>query len=232
MNNENYSKDNKSERIFTVSLRPPALIAAIVLLIGGLIWTFVLGIMVGRGYMADQLEAANNSDGNQTSQTTSADSAAEAKEQLDKIINDELIRKQDLDYDATLRAQAQPQQNTTTPAETAPRSAAPPANHAPLNPALITSQTGPAANIANGSIYSFVFQAASFSKENQAQELSRKFSKDGIDNMVEEAVLNNATWYRVIVLYQGTEGGAEELKTKVNSAYKINIMLRKKSILS
>lgn len=188
-----------STRVITVRLRVPALVLMAVLLVGGLVWAFVLGIMVGRGQINEQLEAL-------MPQTQTQAETAQAEKEPDEV--EKLIKAEDLQYQESLR------QNQVAPV-------------APAAPAQTAAQQAPQQQPAPsaGQKYNYLYQVASYTKESQAKEMLGKLKARGLDAQVETKVIQNTSWFRVLVSFQGDENSVQSMQNMLKKDFKINSIM-------
>lgn len=100
---------SKGPRVFNFRLKLPGIVAIAVLLLGGFVWVFILGIMVGR----KQLEAENSALSamvpvRAVQQQVQAGSAGPSQEELDKLFEENnLVQSEDLEFKEELRSPSQ-----------------------------------------------------------------------------------------------------------------------------
>ncbi|MDL2313470.1 SPOR domain-containing protein [Desulfovibrio sp. OttesenSCG-928-C14] len=130
---------SKGPRVFNFRLKLPGIVAIAVLLLGGFVWVFILGIMVGR----KQLEAENSALSamvpvRAVQQQAQAGAAGPSQEELNKLFEENnLVQSEDLEFKEELRSPAQqpPAQAAARQAITQPRPAQAPAAPVASTPA-------------------------------------------------------------------------------------------------
>lgn len=192
-------------RVITVRLRVPALVLMALLLVGGLIWAFVLGVMVGREEINEEL-AALMPPRQQPAGQNEADKGADEVEKL--------IRVEDLKYQESLR-QNQPQEapRAPAPAPIAPRPA----------PAAVAAQ--PQGQSAGKAAYRYSYQVASYNKEEQARALAGKLGNMGVKAEVEAKSVEGASRFRVLIHFEGDDNTVESMQNMLKKDFKINSIL-------
>lgn len=178
-------------RKFTLELSLGGLVTLGVAVIIGLVWVFIFGIIVGRGYRPEQ-----------------------AVPEIAKIMPDsgrapivaeqpKVLQPEDLNFHEALRKDP-----PALPSEAAPMEHAPARRvnrDAPI--AIAPAPQAPAAEApaAKAPQSQWVYQAASFKDKGQAESLLRKIMAQGLATSLEQAPVNGVTWYRVLVTIKGTE---------------------------
>ncbi len=207
----------RSAKVITIRLRIPALVVAVFLVIVGLVWAFVLGVMVGRGQVNDQLAHILPQNAGQMQQP-----ASDAERSAAEI--EELIRAEDLDFKENLSQKPEPPAPAQAPA---PAGQARPAAQPSAEPAPASVVTPPATVATQGQRFDYLYQVASFKKLTQADDLVAKLGVRGIGTKVENTVIKNETWYRVLISFQGTEADVARIQQILKSELKINSMLQR-----
>lgn len=218
------NKETAMARVITIRLRIPALVVAALLFAGGLVWAFVLGIMVGRGQIDDELAAlmpANRAE-------------ATAQDETDKALAEleDLIKAEDLKFQESLRqnqdaalgalagvpaaslpsAQAQQAGQANAPSGTARQ------EQAQNNPPAAPVQSG-------GQQYKYVYQVASYSKAEQAREMQGRMQSRGIDAEVETKIIQGSAKHRVLIRFQGNADAVSQMQNLLKKEFKINEIL-------
>lgn len=209
------NNNTATTRVITIRLRIPALVLISTLFVGGLVWAFVLGIMVGRGQINEQLEALRPA----TTQTASDNSTEKAAPDAAQPPADEiekLIKAEDLKYQESLR------QNSPAPTGST-------VSAAPAAPST-SAQVAPQATA--GQQYSYLYQVASYTKEPQAQDTLSKLKARGVDAQIETKIIQGTSWFRILISIKGDENSVKNMQEMLKKDFKINsILLRSKTAL-
>lgn len=207
------NNESTSTKVITVRLRIPALVLMAVILVGGLVWAFVLGVMVGRGQINDQLEALRPQAQNEVADKTA-----------DEI--ESLIKAEDLKYQESLR-------QNQTPAALAEAARNDSAQSRPPVQPPVPQQTQQPAQASSAQKYNYLYQVASYAKEDQAKEMQAKLKAKGVDAQVETKVIQNTSMFRVLISFQGDESSVQSMQDMLKKDFKINnILPRGKTPLS
>ena len=210
--------ETTSTRVITIRLRIPALVLAVALVIGGLIWAFVLGIMVGRDQVNEQLEALGPTTQQSATNGSPVGSAEKApKNSADEI--EDLIKAEDLKYQENLRQNAQP------PVAQADQARAAQDDSAPARPPHQAQPAAPQASASTGQQYSYLYQVASYTKESQAKELQEKLRAKGVEAQMETKIIQNTSWFRILISFKGDENSVKSMQDMLKKDFKINGIL-------
>lgn len=206
------SYENSSfPRTITLRLRIPAFVVCCIVLLVVVGWSFVLGIMVGRDIKADEDLGPLASlwpDMNTPMPNALLDGQ-------DLPGEDEVIKTEDLQYKATLQAttpsiqsQQQPQtsagKSANAPQQNQPTAGAPQQGVKPAQTAAGQNAAASSSQPQSATLFDYVFQVASFDRQNMAQDLMRKLNQAGLSCRMEEfKAAQGATWYRVLIQYRG-----------------------------
>jgi cell division protein FtsN len=225
-NTVNRQADGPRRYTFEISLS--GLIALSVAGLLGLVWVFILGVLLGRGYHPESAvpEIAQIMPAPEEKKAEPKPQALKAE---DLSYMDELTKKPGETPGAPAAKPAEPPAVKTTevvpakpatPAEAAPAPSPEPAKPAetaaPATPAAPPAQTAakPAPPAATGKVL-FTYQASAFRKEAQAKELKSKIDGLGIDARIETGLVSGETWYRVLVSDRGGENDMEPLRASL-----------------
>lgn len=176
-----------------------------------IIWVFVFGLIVGRGYQPEEIVpelkqfmpvAKNASDfSNQTSAQTS--DLAEATPR-------NIIKAEELNFYEQLKKAPlphTPNKPKATPVAIKPAPIiAPPASPPVKKAAPAETPKG------NVQAYDYVYQVASSQDPKSAELLKIKIEAKGLRTRIERATSGGATWYRVMVLFKGTPEDTRQFK--------------------
>lgn len=202
-------------RVITVRLRIPALVIMTLILIGGLVWAFILGIMVGRGQITDELAALMPPP--QSAPQNEADKAADEVEKL--------IKAEDLKYQDSLR-QNPPPAPARPLADPAAQAAAARRDSAPEAQTQVQTQAQAANRAEAGSAgYRYSYQVASYNKEEQARELAARLSAKGVKGEVEVKTVDGTARFRVLISFEGNEDSVKSVQNMLKKDFNINGIL-------
>lgn len=193
------SKKNGSEsERFGMTLSGRGLAAVIVLFVIGLVWTFVLGVLVGRGYnpeeavprLAEFMPAAENA----TTKPAPADGGVLKPEELEFF--DELQKKPEVTVEEETPRPASPKPEPAKPEKEKAEAGTEPEERA-------ESADGP---------FRYLYQTAAFGKAEQAGNFRAKIEALGYSAGIETVAYGGKTWHRVLVNLTGTPEDVEALK--------------------
>lgn len=250
------STTKKENQRFTFQLGLPGFLSLAALIVIGMAWSFLLGVMVGRGHQPEKV----------------------AMEMAQKVLpedfplltekNEEVLKGEELEFFDKLKqgpssvppappaaapaktAEAPKAQNATKPATAqaaaAPSAAAPSATapsataqapaQSPLQAALQSAAqvaTGTPAATPEGKdeVFVFNYQVAALASMEQAQIFLKKLDPSAVKTSVVTATHEGKTWYRVYVHHQGTVESAMALKEQLKGRGIGNILLRSRTPL-
>ncbi|THB68524.1 MAG: SPOR domain-containing protein [Desulfovibrio sp.] len=205
---------------YSFELSLPGLVGLGSALLLGLVWVFIFGVLVGRGYDTDTTLVQDTPDVVETA---------------------ELIQPGELNFFDEL--QDTPQAHEPAPvidnANNEPE-AAPLANDASEPVPSIAGDASPAPEAvevepepegvasADTQVYNYLYQAASFRNEQSAMTLLAKIQELGLRAEVEQTTSSGTIWYRVNVRFQGTPADTRGLKEKLQSLGLDRPLLRSK----
>lgn len=199
--------------IFILRLRLSAIVVTVIVFTLMLIWAFVLGIMTGRGYKAEQQIGGIA----EYIAPTPKDKPAAGS---GVIVGEKPISMEELNFKETLT-----ERNTQRPEATPPaRSGQPAQSQQPQQP----QQTA----AAKTETFDYVMQVASFSQKSQANKLVTTLKGQKMKGTVESFKAGNATKYRVVVAFRGSENDLEANKAKLKKLKLGNPLIRKKTPVS
>lgn len=229
------SNNQTTARVITIRLRVPALIVAAVLLVGGLIWSFVLGIMVGRGQINEELARM----------MPESRQEANAQDETDKALAEieDLIKAEDLKFQESLRQN--PQEGISAPAPagsgpvtgTATQSTSRPQRPDAAEAAALAeaarrdsgqSASAPAVQaLAGGQQYQYLYQVASFNKEEQAKDMKARLQAKGFESRIETTSVNGQPRFRVLISFRGNSETVTQMQNLLKKDFKINDILQR-----
>lgn len=186
-------------------------------------WSFILGVLVGRGYKPESviLEFGHFVPPLIKGESGGGSPKPLLPEELRFFDTLQEKAKQHAMPPAPPRRDAAPEVRPTPPAAQEPTKAAPPSP-----PPSQSVQTVPAAER-----FEFVYQAAAFRTEAQARALQQRISDVGGAVSVELSVLDGRSWYRVLVTIRGSAADAEQVKARLRGHGITDPFLRHKKSL-
>jgi cell division protein FtsN len=259
-NAKNGSRDNggsKGGKRFNISLSLPGMVVVVTVLLFGLAWTFVIGVLVGRGYKPEaavpEIAALMPGTGN------ASKGEVQVLKPEDLQYLDDLTKKPAAPP-ASLVAKApekpadkpadKPTDKTTDKTKPAEKPTDKPADKAATKSPdslaekladKLTGQTGasaqpatasPAAPLdadASGQVYRYVYQVAAFPDPASAQTYKAKLEGIGLKGGLEKTVDGSGrTWHRVLVNFTGTPEDTRGLKDKLAGIGISRVILRDK----
>ncbi len=183
---------------------------------------FILGLLVGRGYQPEQsvphladIMPSNHGAANATKapaakvlkveDLTYPETLAKAPKQVGQTA-DEPSKKTPAPKKATAAKPTQKQAKSTTTAQQAPR--------------------------AGQKIYDYVYQVASFRKQDMADSLSNKLSGAGLNAAIESAATSKGKWFRVVVKHRGTPDSTSAMKSALAKFGISRPLMKRKKLVS
>ncbi|MBG0775547.1 MAG: SPOR domain-containing protein [Desulfovibrionaceae bacterium] len=228
------AKDGKRKFTFHFSLT--GLICAATVLLLGMVWVFIFGVLVGRGYQPEssvpQLARIMPTAPAARNETTAE--AAPAP----------VLKAEELQFSERLKAKAEAAEPPraaeksaaakTAPAKPAPRTADA-AKTAPVEPAAKATASPRAEEAARelpmAGAFVYVYQCAAFRELSMARSLESRIDAKGYNAGVESSDVKGTTWHRVLVHFTGRPEDTAGLKQALRSlGVKKPIMRSKKPI--
>jgi cell division protein FtsN len=192
------TKTAKKKRI-TVSFTWSGLFSTAVLIVLSIIWAFILGILVGRGYSPDSLfpklaGLLPQKDVPATTETTASK-------------DDQVLKPEELGFFETLQQGGQQEQTAGgTQAEEKAAGTRKEQRH---------KQSAPAAGQSSGTQYRYVYQVAAFRSADKAYSLQNNLRSKGIDSQVSAVRVDEREWYRLVVPFEGQPQETAEFKSEL-----------------
>ena len=231
-------KKDKDKLSFQLGLS--GFLSLAVLVVIGMAWSFILGVIVGRGYQPEQM----------------------AMEMAQKVLpedfplltekNEEVLKGEELEFFDKLKqgpssvppvpappTKASPPQPKPQVAE-APKAAeaqTPKPQQSALDAALQSAAVAagqsatPAAKEAKDEVFVFNYQVAALASMEQAQTFLKKIDSGKFKTSVVTATHEGKTWYRVYVHHQGTVDSALAVKEQLKGSGISGILLRSRTPL-
>lgn len=224
-------KKDKNKLSFQLGLS--GFLSLAVLVVIGMAWSFILGVIVGRGYQPEKM----------------------AMEMAQKVLpedfplltekNEEVLKGEELEFFDKLKQgptsvapAPAPQAKAPTPPQPKPQvAAAPKPEQSPIEAALQSAATvagqspSAAAKPAKEEVFVFNYQVAALASMEQAQTFLKKLDPAKFKTSVVTATHEGKTWYRVYVHHQGTVDSALALKEQLKGSGIGGVLLRSRTPL-
>lgn len=220
------TKNEKSRFSFHLGLS--GFLSLAVLVVIGMAWSFILGVIVGRGHQPEKM----------------------ALEMAQKVLpeniplltekNEEVLKAEELEFFNKLKQGP----SSVAAAPPAPARPAQPPKPQPATPAakpVAAQAEAPAATppapapaplaTAKDEVFVFNYQVAALASMDQAQTFLKKLEPGGFKTSVVTASHEGKTWYRIYVHHQGTVESATALKEKLKGSGINNVLLRSRTPL-
>lgn len=208
----------KKPRIVTLTLRVPTLIGSLLALVVGLVWVFILGIMVGRGHAPET----------QIPQIAGLMPRVEASQVIPPQITEPqpAIPAEDLSYTTALRAEGARQRTPETPAAR-PQQRTPEQPGRPQPPAANRPETPPVTPPAPAKeTFDYVYQVAAYKTAEPSNALADKLKKSGLKASTEKDTEKGVTWYKTMVAFRGSPDDVDTLRKNL-AAHKLTRLILK-----
>ncbi len=205
----------KRSRVVTLTLRIPTVIGGLLALVVGLVWVFILGIMVGRG------QAPESQIPHIAGLMPRVESSAIAPPQITTPQTDTIIPEEDLSYAAALKADT----SRRAPERQAPQETR--ASTPEVRPAAAESRPTPPATPQES--FDYVYQVAAYKSAAPCDELVAKLKKSGLKAYTEKSDDKGGPWYKTMVSYRGTPDDVDTLREKLLPHKLTRLILKSKS---
>jgi cell division septation protein DedD len=205
------SRQKKKQKQFTFTVTRSGIVTMSLFLLLAIVWSFILGILVGRGYTPETVlpEVAGVASG---PEGNSGKAGAERSEP-------NVLKPEELGFFESL--QQEPQQAARESGSTPARSDEPGEREG--------GETGQSSGSARE--FAYVYQVGSFKSDAKADKLKRKLAETGMSARVESVRIDRERWYRIYVLFKGTAEEAETMRSKLVSLGLNNFFLRSKQAM-
>jgi len=213
MTKKSKSKKKTVKSKFKLELGLSGLIYLGIFIILGMVWAFILGVYIGRGYKPEDVvpEIAR----------IMPETKSRPNQTPPGIVKQETLRPEQLEFYEKLKDQPKTKLKKDTPARTATKG---------KSRARSKNTKTNSAN-AKQNIYSYTYQVAAFKTLNQANKMQKTLTTQGIMSSVTQTFTGNRTWFRVFVHFQGTPKQVEKFKNKLKKiGIKQPILKRKKPL--
>ncbi len=221
------STTKKDKNRFTFNLGLSGFMSLAVLIVIGMAWSFILGVIVGRGYQPEKMAM------DMARQVLPEDSPLLTEK------NEEVLKGEELEFFDKLKqgpssvppAPAPPAKAAVTPPPKPPAEAKAqsPIEAALQSAAQVVGQAAPAED--KNEVFVFNYQIAALASMEQAQTFLKRRDLSGFKTSVVTATHEGKTWYRVYVHHQGTVDSAMGLKEQLKAKGIGNILLRSRTPL-
>ncbi|WP_461211347.1 SPOR domain-containing protein [Desulfocurvus sp. DL9XJH121] len=192
------NREHTEPKRFSFSLSTAGLVSLSVVGVAALVWVFILGVLVGRGYKPEQAVPQLAEIMPRPGENASA---APAK--------DGVLKPEELEFFDTVKQKPAVPAKASKP-ETKPAKAEAPAAAQP-------AQAAATAQADDGQVFRYVYQAAALKSPDMAREFVTRLKKLGLSVSIEEAKAGDAVWHRVMVHHTGTPESTRELKAKLKT---------------
>ncbi len=208
-------------RYINLSMTVPAFLSSILALIVGLVWIFILGVIMGRGYTpesripelgklmpkAGAYTAPTSLHENTQSNATDPKAAVAAK--------DPALNTDDLAYRQSLK--------NALPATIRPQNATQPA------PADTKTPEKKAEPAVKEETFTYLYRVASYKSAQPAEAMVAKLKAAGLKPQLQKTTEKNITWYKVIVTFKGTPKETRTLRASLEKQKITRIILESKT---
>jgi len=230
-------KDTKKKGSFSFQLGLSGFMTLAVLVIIGMAWSFILGVIVGRGYQPEEM---------------AMDVARQVLPEDFPLLtekNEEVLKGEELEFFEKLRqgpssvapAPAPPAKPKTPPKpETQAEKPAPQVEKTAQQKESTIQAALKSAAVAAGrsvdqapkaDVFVFNYQIAALASMEQARTFIKRHNLSGLKTSVVTAAHEGKTWYRVYVHHQGTVDSAVALKEQLKAKGIGNMLLRSRTPL-
>ncbi len=212
----NVSKDKGGPRRFSFEISMSGVISVGIVVVLGMCWIFILGILVGRGYKP---EAAVPQIAEMMPTTDAAQPEAAAPTEPPKALKAEELQFMEGLHDKNADVVTTDSTQATARGQNTPMGAAAPAMAVPAPPkkAAADPPAKPAASKKDketpkkdASKFTAVYQVASFRTKKQAEDMIKALSGKGYSPSLQEASSGNRTVFRVKIRLKGTDAEIAE----------------------
>lgn len=206
----------KTTKKFSFQLGLSGFLSLALLVIIGMAWSFILGVIVGRGYQPEKM---------------AMDMAREVLPEDFPLLtekNEEVLKAEELEFFDKLK-----QLPTASPA---PSKAETKPAVAPKAPTKTETKPAPSSTVqtppeVKDEVFVFHYQVAALATMDQAKTVLKQLEPGGFKTSIVTASHEGKTWYRVYVHHQGTVDSATALKEKLKTCGINGVLLRSRTPL-
>lgn len=220
----------KDKQKFTFQLGLSNFLFLAILVVIGMAWSFILGVIVGRGHQPEKMAAEM------------AHRVLPEDFPLLTDNNEQVLSGEELEFFDQLKRSPSRRTGapTTAPAPVAKKAPEPPkpqpdtkAKQAALQAAqqLADAREQAAPDSGKDQVFVFNYQVAALETMEQAQRVIKQLAPGGFKTSVIQASHAGKTWFRVYVHHQGSVPSAEALKEKLKGYGIASTLLRSKTPL-
>ena len=201
-----------SGRRYTISLSPAGVVTSVIIGIIAIGWIFAFGVIVGRGYNPET----------QISELTNLLPPPQEEEKTEPILKPEELKFMSELKDKEARTIRLPQSSAQNASvqltDIESRTAASASTHVEKNAAAdkktAADKSVPSLEKKGSERFDFVFQAVAYKKREQADSLREKLEGEGLRTRlnIDKDKDGKPRWYRVQVLYRGTESDLDHVR--------------------
>lgn len=193
------------KRRITVSFTWSGLFSTAVLVVLSIIWAFILGILVGRGYSPDSLFPKLAGLLPEAKSRTAQPSSPSG--------NDQVLKPEELGFFEALQQGGQesgPGGDTPSDEQMAREGAPEQAARNVSRDSAGAVKEGPP-----GPVYRYIYQVAAFRSAEKAYSLQNRLRSRDIHAEVSEVRIDQREWYRIVVPFEGHAGDTDSLKSEL-----------------
>jgi cell division septation protein DedD len=214
----------KAPRKFTLELSTGGLIAAGFGALLCLIWVFVLGVLLGRGYRPenDVPELSRF-----IPEPPAADIATDARPALK---DNEVLKAEELDYMKSLH-QKPPEPSRREKPKPKPKPVPKASSKTPREVVRKAAVCPPSSTTTSSpkGMYDYTYQVAAFQERTSAAAFTRRLKKRGLRPGTESVQVGGKTWIRVLVHFRGRPEETARLKDVLQSMGISRVIMRGKT---
>ncbi|WP_147819578.1 SPOR domain-containing protein [Salidesulfovibrio onnuriiensis] len=208
------------QKTWTFTVTMPGMITAVGSALVALTLFFILGLLVGRGYRPEQ--------------NVPPLAQIMPKQEHGALVTNatepvKVLTAQDLTYPETLTQQPAERPRQEEPQAVTPAQQVKPPKPVPAQAPKEAAKV--AAPKTGEKIYDYVYQAASFRKEDMAADLRAKLAGAGLNTAIQTAETSKGTWYRVVVNHRGTPDSTNGMKAVLNRFGIGKPLMKKKTLV-
>ncbi len=223
----NMSQPDNGPRKFSIELTMSGLVSIAVVVVLGVAWVFILGVLVGRGYKPEKAvpELAQILPTTESPESVGSAASPEVLKPEELGFMESLRDKGDVDGPAVGQAPTgtSTAQNAPIPAPVAPQSVPIQAAQAPLPESPTIEDARP-----EFERFAITYQVASFYEKSRADTYLSQIAKKGVTGRIENAQVNGKPVYRILV---SLSGDMTEIQGKLDAIGVKKPMQRKKTKL-
>jgi cell division protein FtsN len=236
--NEDTKKEHPSKRggskkkTYSFELSLPVLIGASALLVVGVIWVFIFGILVGRGYQPEMTlpglarfmpDTSTNATSKQQPELLKAEELQfhdALKEKSGRApapapaIQDKKPSQPAAQKKTVAKAAPSPTKSSTAKQSTEKRTVV---KQTVAKQPKAAQQVSASKKTSDEQRFDYVYQTASFKEKQAAESFKQKIISLGLTPEIEKILHKGADWYRVNVRFKGTPVETRGLKAKLST---------------